>query len=144
MDLPDAENRLKILRILLASENVESDFQFDKLANDTEGYSGSDLKVLYWLFIFILKRCCCVHIVSISQNLCVAAAYRPVQELLEAEQKVCALILGLCFICDFPFMMRSCISLMEISFFSFAYLLHFKEFVVLKFKLDALCLCQHV
>lgn len=45
MDLPDAENRMKILRIFLAQENLDPDFQFDKLANLTEGYSGSDLKV---------------------------------------------------------------------------------------------------
>lgn len=64
VDLPDAENRMKILRIFLAQENLDSDFQFDKLANATEGYSGSDLK-----------------------NLCIAAAYRPVQELLEGENK---------------------------------------------------------
>ncbi|CAI9096966.1 OLC1v1033241C1 [Oldenlandia corymbosa var. corymbosa] len=62
VDLPDAENRLKILKIILARENLESDFMFEHLANATEGYSGSDLK-----------------------NLCVAAAYRPVQELLEEE-----------------------------------------------------------
>ncbi|KAF3449595.1 hypothetical protein FNV43_RR10324 [Rhamnella rubrinervis] len=65
VDLPDAENRLKILRIFLAQENLESGFEFDKLAQATEGYSGSDLK-----------------------NLCIAAAYRPVQELLEEERKV--------------------------------------------------------
>ncbi|KAF5196534.1 Atp-dependent zinc metalloprotease ftsh, partial [Thalictrum thalictroides] len=64
VDLPDAENRMKILRIFLSHENVESDFKYDELANATEGYSGSDLK-----------------------NLCVAAAYRPVQELLEEERK---------------------------------------------------------
>ncbi|KZV52133.1 hypothetical protein F511_07088 [Dorcoceras hygrometricum] len=64
VDLPDAENRLKILKIILARENLESGFSFDQLANATEGYSGSDLK-----------------------NLCVAAAYRPVQELLEEEIK---------------------------------------------------------
>ncbi|KAG5223040.1 AAA+ ATPase domain-containing protein [Salix suchowensis] len=63
VDLPDAENRMKILRIILNRENLESDFQFDKLANATEGYSGSDLK-----------------------NLCIAAAYRPVEELLEEEK----------------------------------------------------------
>ncbi|RZB79215.1 Protein MSP1 isoform G [Glycine soja] len=45
VDLPDAENRMKILRIFLAQENLNSDFQFDKLANLTDGYSGSDLKV---------------------------------------------------------------------------------------------------
>ncbi|XP_073139923.1 uncharacterized protein [Henckelia pumila] len=64
VDLPDVENRLKILKIILARENLESEFSFDQLANATEGYSGSDLK-----------------------NLCIAAAYRPVQELLEEETK---------------------------------------------------------
>ncbi|XP_074564018.1 uncharacterized protein LOC141820584 [Curcuma longa] len=61
--LPDADNRTKILKVLLARENLEPDFRFDKLANATDGYSGSDLK-----------------------NLCIAAAYRPVEELLEAER----------------------------------------------------------
>lgn len=64
VDLPDAANRMKILKIFLAQENVVPDFQFDELANATEGYSGSDLK-----------------------NLCIAAAYRPVQELLEEENQ---------------------------------------------------------
>ncbi|XP_059656435.1 uncharacterized protein LOC132303264 isoform X2 [Cornus florida] len=64
VDLPDAGNRVKILRIFLAQEKLEPGFQFDDLANATEGYSGSDLK-----------------------NLCIAAAYRPVQELLEEEKK---------------------------------------------------------
>ncbi|XP_012572706.1 uncharacterized protein [Cicer arietinum] len=64
VDLPDAENRKKILRIFLAKENLNPEFEYGKLANLTEGYSGSDLK-----------------------NLCVAAAYRPVQELLEEEKK---------------------------------------------------------
>uniref|UniRef100_A0ACD5VBF5 Uncharacterized protein n=1 Tax=Avena sativa TaxID=4498 RepID=A0ACD5VBF5_AVESA len=64
IDLPDAQNRMKILKVLLAKENLESEFGFDELANATEGYSGSDLK-----------------------NLCIAAAYRPVHELLEEEKK---------------------------------------------------------
>ena len=46
VDLPDVENRTKILRIILSHENLEPDFLFDKLANATEGYSGSDLKVM--------------------------------------------------------------------------------------------------
>jgi len=46
VDLPDAQNRMKILRTLLVKENLESDFIFDEVANATEGYSGSDLKVL--------------------------------------------------------------------------------------------------
>ncbi|CAL0329327.1 unnamed protein product [Lupinus luteus] len=65
VDLPDAENRTKILRIVLAQENLVPNFEYDKLAKLTEGYSGSDLK-----------------------NLCIAAAYRPVQELIEEEKKV--------------------------------------------------------
>ncbi|XP_076956826.1 uncharacterized protein LOC143632130 isoform X1 [Bidens hawaiensis] len=64
VDLPDADNRLKILKIFLAKENIEPDFDIRGLANETEGYSGSDLK-----------------------NLCIAAAYRPVQELLDEEKK---------------------------------------------------------
>ncbi|KAD3641934.1 hypothetical protein E3N88_31158 [Mikania micrantha] len=64
VDLPDADNRLKILKIFLAKENIDHDFDTRALANATEGYSGSDLK-----------------------NLCIAAAYRPVQELLDEEKK---------------------------------------------------------
>ncbi|XP_057804567.1 uncharacterized protein LOC131019956 isoform X2 [Salvia miltiorrhiza] len=64
VDLPDADNRHKILKIILARENLETGFPLEQLANSTEGYSGSDLK-----------------------NLCIAAAYRPVQELLEEEIK---------------------------------------------------------
>ncbi|GAA0138911.1 hypothetical protein LIER_00564 [Lithospermum erythrorhizon] len=64
VDLPDGANRLKILKVILAHEHLKSGFSFEKLADETEGYSGSDLK-----------------------NLCVAAAYRPVQELLEDERK---------------------------------------------------------
>lgn len=45
MDLPDVENRMKILKIVLAKESLESDFKYEELANATEGYSGSDLKV---------------------------------------------------------------------------------------------------
>ncbi|XP_020577100.1 uncharacterized protein LOC110022480 isoform X2 [Phalaenopsis equestris] len=66
VDLPDAENRMKILKIFLSQENLDPSFRFDELANSTEGYSGSDLK-----------------------NLCIAAAYRPVQELLEKEKQQC-------------------------------------------------------
>ncbi|XP_071702983.1 uncharacterized protein [Rutidosis leptorrhynchoides] len=64
VDLPDAENRLNILKVLLDKENIKPDFDVRSLANATEGYSGSDLK-----------------------NLCIAAAYRPVQEMLDEEKK---------------------------------------------------------
>lgn len=50
--LPSAENREKILRTLLAKENV-GDIDYKELANITEGYSGSDLKVCF-LFIEII------------------------------------------------------------------------------------------
>ncbi|KAL5980996.1 hypothetical protein ACLOJK_028916 [Asimina triloba] len=66
VDLPDAENRMKILKVIMGQENLEGDFHFDELANATEGYSGSDLK---------------------ASNLCIAAAYRPVQELLKEEKE---------------------------------------------------------
>ncbi|EYU17671.1 hypothetical protein MIMGU_mgv1a0257531mg, partial [Erythranthe guttata] len=62
--LPNVENRSKILKVLLAKENLEPGFSFDQLAKATDSYSGSDLK-----------------------NLCAAAAYRPVEELLEQESK---------------------------------------------------------
>jgi SpoVK/Ycf46/Vps4 family AAA+-type ATPase len=104
VDLPDAQNRRKILKILLTKENLESDFKFDKLANATEGYSGSDLKVLCLklsmtaLFFSIApERFTDIHfhlrvwihlVTYYLQNLCIAAAYRPVHELLEEEKKV--------------------------------------------------------
>lgn len=55
VDLPDAQNRLKILKIFLAQENIQPDFQYNELANSTEGYSGSDLKVIlsHWFIRLI-------------------------------------------------------------------------------------------
>lgn len=64
IDLPDATNREKILHKLLVEEDLSNDFDYKSLAAQTEGFSGSDLK-----------------------NLCVAAAYRPIQELLQAEKQ---------------------------------------------------------
>ena len=51
VDLPDADNRSKILKIFLAKENVEPGFDVQSLANATEGYSGSDLKVIFLFLI---------------------------------------------------------------------------------------------
>lgn len=94
VDLPDAGNRLKILKIILTKENLEPEFSFEQLANATEGYSGSDLKVIIfytWCIsnvpISICDICWLCYGVNL-QNLCVAAAYRPVQELLEDEKQV--------------------------------------------------------
>ncbi|KAK1357931.1 AAA domain-containing protein [Heracleum sosnowskyi] len=64
VDLPDAPNRAKILKVILAKEDLSADIDLDSVANMTDGYSGSDLK-----------------------NLCVTAAHRPIRELLGKEKK---------------------------------------------------------
>ncbi|KAK1294746.1 Katanin p60 ATPase-containing subunit A1 [Acorus calamus] len=64
VNLPDAANREKILRVILAKEDLVPDMDLGAVANMTDGYSGSDLK-----------------------NLCVTAAHCPIRELLEKEKK---------------------------------------------------------
>ncbi|BBN06651.1 ATPase family AAA domain-containing protein 1 [Marchantia polymorpha subsp. ruderalis] len=64
VNLPDGANRVKILKVILAKEELSVEVDLDELAGLTDGYSGSDLK-----------------------NLCVAAAYRPIREILENERK---------------------------------------------------------
>lgn len=44
MGLPDAPNRAKILRVILAEEDLSPDIDLDGVARMTDGYSGSDLK----------------------------------------------------------------------------------------------------
>ncbi|KAL9228183.1 hypothetical protein vseg_003790 [Gypsophila vaccaria] len=68
VSLPDATNREKILRVILAKEDLAPDVDLAHVANITDGYSGSDLK-----------------------NLCVTAAYCPIREILEKEKKEKAL-----------------------------------------------------
>ncbi|KAL4383877.1 hypothetical protein GQ457_15G021800 [Hibiscus cannabinus] len=68
VNLPDAPNREKILRVILAKEQLSADIDFEAIANMTDGYSGSDLK-----------------------NLCVTAAHCPIREILEKEKKERAL-----------------------------------------------------
>jgi ATP-dependent Zn protease len=46
VNLPDAPNRAKILKVILAKEDL-GDVDFDAIANMTDGYSGSDLKVIF-------------------------------------------------------------------------------------------------
>lgn len=46
MDLPTTENRVKILRVILADEELAEGFDYEELSRMTDGYSGSDLKVL--------------------------------------------------------------------------------------------------
>ncbi|XP_057438999.1 uncharacterized protein LOC130730870 isoform X2 [Lotus japonicus] len=64
VNLPDAPNREKILKVILAKEDLSSDIDMGAIANMTDGYSGSDLK-----------------------NLCVTAAHRPIKQILEKEKK---------------------------------------------------------
>ncbi|CAD7699859.1 unnamed protein product [Ostreobium quekettii] len=64
VDLPNRNNRVKILNVILREEELDSCFSFDELAGMTEGYSGSDLK-----------------------NMCLAAAFRPVRDHLAAEKR---------------------------------------------------------
>lgn len=47
VNLPDAPNRAKIVRVILAKEDLAPDVDFDAIANMTDGYSGSDLKVIF-------------------------------------------------------------------------------------------------
>ncbi|XP_076889037.1 uncharacterized protein LOC143539671 [Bidens hawaiensis] len=64
VNLPDAPNREKILKVILAKEELGPDVDLEAVANMTYGYSGSDLK-----------------------NLCVAAAHFPIREILDKEKK---------------------------------------------------------
>ncbi|KAI4349647.1 hypothetical protein L6164_010211 [Bauhinia variegata] len=64
VNLPDAPNREKIIRVILAKEDLEPDVDLEAIANMTDGYSGSDLK-----------------------NLCVTAAHCPIREILDKEKK---------------------------------------------------------
>lgn len=47
VNLPDAPNREKILRVILAKEELAADIDLEAIANMTDGYSGSDLKVIF-------------------------------------------------------------------------------------------------
>jgi AAA+ superfamily predicted ATPase len=60
VNLPDASNREKILKVILAKEELGSDVDLDSLANMTDGYSGSDLKVRLLLRMQLLETLCIV------------------------------------------------------------------------------------
>ena len=51
VNLPDAPNREKILKVILAKEELAPDVDLEAVANMTDGYSGSDLKVVYYLLL---------------------------------------------------------------------------------------------
>ncbi|KAL2238974.1 UNVERIFIED_CONTAM: ATPase family AAA domain-containing protein 1 [Sesamum indicum] len=71
VNLPDAQNREKILKVILAKEELAANVDLEAVASMTEGYSGSDLK-----------------------NLCVTAAHCPIREILEKEKKEKALAMA--------------------------------------------------
>ncbi|ONK68251.1 uncharacterized protein A4U43_C05F9300 [Asparagus officinalis] len=71
VNLPDSSNREKILKVILAKEDLPPDVSLEAIANMTDGYSGSDLK-----------------------NLCVTAAHCPIREILEKEKKERSLALA--------------------------------------------------
>jgi ATP-dependent 26S proteasome regulatory subunit len=52
VNLPDASNREKILKVILAKEELGPDVGMESLANMTDGYSGSDLKVCLTIICF--------------------------------------------------------------------------------------------
>ena len=54
VNLPDAPNREKILRVILVKEDLAPDVDFEAIANMTDGYSGSDLKVVCIFMYFSL------------------------------------------------------------------------------------------
>jgi hypothetical protein len=59
VNLPDAPNRKKILSVILAKEDLADDVDLEALANLTDGYSGSDLKVgilLRYFFLILFPR----------------------------------------------------------------------------------------
>jgi len=64
VELPNKTQRIQILKKILNAEVLQENFDFESISNETEGYSGSDLK-----------------------NLCIAAAHQPIRELLEQEKK---------------------------------------------------------
>ncbi|KAK1354592.1 AAA-type ATPase family protein [Heracleum sosnowskyi] len=71
VNLPDVTKREKILRVILAKEELGAGVDLEAVASMTDGYSGSDLK-----------------------NLCVTAAHCPIRELLEKEKKERAVALA--------------------------------------------------
>ena len=89
VNLPDATNRSKILSVILSKEEISRDVDLEAIANMTDGYSGSDLKVCTHLIEsqspWLVK---CSHSLIWLQNLCVTAAHLPIREILEKEKKV--------------------------------------------------------
>jgi ATP-dependent Zn protease len=58
VNLPDSTNREKILRVILTKEELAPDINLEALANMTDGYSGSDLKVGFSLYTLLYNGYC--------------------------------------------------------------------------------------
>lgn len=63
VNLPDASNRAKILRVILAKEALAPDVDLEAIANMTDGYSGSDLKVCLGLIFCLDKRILSIQVI---------------------------------------------------------------------------------
>lgn len=61
--MPDRKDRVAILKVILKDEKVEDGIDYDRIAGQCEGYTGSDLL-----------------------ELCKKAAYFPIRELLDDER----------------------------------------------------------
>ncbi|KAL5173019.1 SUPPRESSOR OF GAMMA RESPONSE 1 [Glycine soja] len=84
----------KILKVILAKEELSLDVDLDAVASMTDGYSISDLKVPGFLFpvtlFFEIKVTIIQYLMLalILQNLCITVVDRPIKEILEKEKKV--------------------------------------------------------
>lgn len=56
VNLPDAPNRAKILKVILAKEDLAPDVDLDAVASLTDGYSGSDLKVSFLFHLCLINH----------------------------------------------------------------------------------------
>lgn len=67
MNLPDAQNREKILKVILSKEELAPNNDLQVVANMTAGYSGSDLKVCGFYYLIVSKL---FFVIAISSNGC--------------------------------------------------------------------------
>ncbi|KAF2550372.1 hypothetical protein F2Q68_00037401, partial [Brassica cretica] len=91
VELPDAESRSQILKVILRKTTLSDDVDLVRLARMTNGYSGKDLKVK---FIFILCYDVSAKVILIYilfwfvQKLCFTASNRRMLEIYNADGKI--------------------------------------------------------
>jgi AAA+ superfamily predicted ATPase len=71
VNLPNASNKEKILKVIFAKEELGSDVDMDSLANMTDGYSGSDLKVRLLLRVPLIETLYMVFTDFVALRICV-------------------------------------------------------------------------